>query len=192
MDAAAQLQGKKSMMNKAGGKTMTGHEHHMGMESTKDEIESSPIMKMELPETFQNNFSKSLNEYLKMKDAFVAGNATQVASLAKVASSKFKTLLVKELGKMEQAHVQKSIEMFNAIGNSLDLDEQRTHLVILNENVVAIAMNLQSSSETLYVQECPMANENKGAKWLSTEKEIRNPYYDSGMLTCGSVIKVIH
>ncbi|HDZ07390.1 hypothetical protein LCGC14_0118850 [marine sediment metagenome] len=191
MDAAAQLQGKKSMMNKTGGKTMTGHEHHMGMESTNDEMESSHIMKMELPETFQNNFSKSLNEYLKMKDAFVAGNATQVASLAKVASSKFKTLLVKDLGEMEQVHLQKSIEMFNAIGNSLDLDEQRTHLVILNENVVAIAMNLQSSSETLYVQECPMANENKGAKWLSTEKEIRNPYYDSGMLTCGSVVKVI-
>ena len=191
MDAAAQLQGKKSMMNKTGGKTMTGHEHHMDMESTNDEMESSHIMKMELPETFQNNFSKSLNEYLKMKDAFVAGNATQVASLAKVASSKFKTLLVKDLGEMEQVHLQKSIEMFNAIGNSLDLDEQRTHLVILNENVVAIAMNLQSSSETLYVQECPMANENKGAKWLSTEKEIRNPYYDSGMLTCGSVVKVI-
>jgi len=28
VDAAAQLQGKKSMMNKSGGKTMTGHENH--------------------------------------------------------------------------------------------------------------------------------------------------------------------
>jgi Cu(I)/Ag(I) efflux system membrane fusion protein len=32
IDAAAQLQGKKSMMNKKGGKTMTGHEGHDGME----------------------------------------------------------------------------------------------------------------------------------------------------------------
>lgn len=32
VDAAAQLKGKKSMMNKAGGQTMTGHEGHEGME----------------------------------------------------------------------------------------------------------------------------------------------------------------
>ena len=31
VDAAAQLQGKKSMMNNEGGKTMTGHEGHQGM-----------------------------------------------------------------------------------------------------------------------------------------------------------------
>lgn len=31
VDAAAQLQGKKSMMNHEGGKTMTGHEGHQGM-----------------------------------------------------------------------------------------------------------------------------------------------------------------
>ncbi|WP_282049044.1 efflux RND transporter periplasmic adaptor subunit [Maribacter aquivivus] len=191
MDAAAQLQGKKSMMNKTGGKTMTGHEHHKGMELNSGEIESSQMMKMEFPKTFQKNFSKSLSEYLKMKDAFVAGNTTQVASMAKESSSRFKTLSVENLGKMELAHVQKSIEMFNAIGNSVDIEEQRNYLVILNENVVAIAMELHSPSETLYVQECPMANDNKGAKWLSMEKEIRNPYYDSAMLTCGSVINVI-
>ena len=35
VDAAAQLQGKKSMMNKEGGKVMTGHEGHLGMENTE-------------------------------------------------------------------------------------------------------------------------------------------------------------
>ncbi|MDO7138466.1 efflux RND transporter periplasmic adaptor subunit [Algibacter lectus] len=34
VDAAAQLQGKKSMMNKKGGKVMTGHEDHLGIETT--------------------------------------------------------------------------------------------------------------------------------------------------------------
>jgi Cu(I)/Ag(I) efflux system membrane fusion protein len=33
VDAAAQLQGKKSMMNKNGGQVMTGHEGHVGMEN---------------------------------------------------------------------------------------------------------------------------------------------------------------
>jgi Cu(I)/Ag(I) efflux system membrane fusion protein len=32
-----------------------------------------------------------------------------------------------------------------------------------------------------------MANSNKGAYWLSLEKEIRNPYYGQAMLTCGEI-----
>ena len=38
IDAAAQLQGKKSMMNKEGGKTTTGHEGHTGMKMTSSDI----------------------------------------------------------------------------------------------------------------------------------------------------------
>jgi len=42
VDAAAQLQGKKSMMNKKGGKVMTGHEDHLGMETTKNTTSQKP------------------------------------------------------------------------------------------------------------------------------------------------------
>ena len=45
--------------------------------------------------------------------------------------------------------------------------------------------------ETIYVQHCPMADNNKGADWLSAEKEIKNPYFGSSMLTCGEVTKEI-
>lgn len=31
-----------------------------------------------------------------------------------------------------------------------------------------------------------MANTNKGAFWISEDKEIRNPYYGKQMMTCGS------
>jgi membrane fusion protein, copper/silver efflux system len=36
-----------------------------------------------------------------------------------------------------------------------------------------------------------MADSNKGADWLSLEKEIRNPYYGDAMLSCGSVERTI-
>jgi Cu(I)/Ag(I) efflux system membrane fusion protein len=42
---------------------------------------------------------------------------------------------------------------------------------------------------TIYVQHCPMADNNKGADWLSKEKEIKNPYFGNSMLTCGEVTK---
>jgi Cu(I)/Ag(I) efflux system membrane fusion protein len=52
---------------------------------------------------------------------------------------------------------------------------------------VPIAMSIENSTN-YYIQKCPMANNNKGAVWLSMEEEIRNPYYGDAMLTCGSVI----
>ena len=36
-----------------------------------------------------------------------------------------------------------------------------------------------------------MANNNQGAIWLSTDKEIKNPYFGDDMLTCGRVIDEI-
>ena len=43
VDAAAQLRGKKSMMNKAGGKTTTGHEGHTGMNDVQSDMETRPF-----------------------------------------------------------------------------------------------------------------------------------------------------
>ena len=41
--------------------------------------------------------------------------------------------------------------------------------------------------DTLTVASCPMAFDNKGAKWLQLGDKIQNPYFGSEMLTCGSV-----
>ena len=38
---------------------------------------------------------------------------------------------------------------------------------------------------------CPMANNGKGADWLSKENEVKNPYYGSMMLGCGKVTETI-
>ena len=171
VDAAAQLQGKKSMMN----------------QSTEEEKEMM-AMEMSLSTSFQEQFVKALPTYLELKDALVASNAEKVSDFAKVSSEKMKVISQKDLDKMLKTHLSKSIEMLDAIASNSNLENQRSHFVILNENLVAIAMNLESIDNPLYVQKCPMANNNKGAVWLSTEEEIRNPYYGDAMLTCGSVI----
>ena len=176
VDAAAQLQGKKSMMN----------------QSESDDQTQLINMEMELPEEFQKAFSKSLPSYLKMKDAFVDSDASQVSAFAKATSKSLKGIKTAYLQKMTKSHLTKSIEMLDAIAANKDLENQRAHFVILNENIVAIAMNLENVADKLYVQKCPMANNNKGAVWLSAEEAIRNPYYGDAMLTCGSVIDKIN
>lgn len=191
VDAAAQLQGKKSMMNKSGGKTMTGHEGHLGMQENNGNGISEETMKMEFPEGFQNEFKDALSSYLLLKDAFVASDAIQIAEAANSTLDMTKNIDLSNLGEMEKSHMSKNIEMLEAITDNEDLEDQRAHFVILNENMVAIASNLESVQNTIYVQRCPMANNNQGAIWLSAEKEIRNPYFGDAMLKCGSVIKTL-
>lgn len=49
-----------------------------------------------------------------------------------------------------------------------------------------------SKQETpIYYQFCPMANNGKGANWLSKENVVKNPYYGSMMLSCGKVTETI-
>ena len=198
VDAAAQLQGKKSMMNKAGGRTMTGHEGHLGMQENVVSDNSSAMMNlpagkagMEFSESFNEQFEMGLPVYLKLKDALVASDAKQTSMEAKAMMEVLEKIDNSKLGNMEKAHFSKIIEMLKAIAVNQDIENQRTHFVILNENIVAIANNLNSLDDVLYVQQCPMANSNKGAVWLSAEEEIRNPYYGDAMLTCGSVIDSI-
>lgn len=175
VDAAAQLQGKKSMMNQ---------------QMMQDESAMMGDMEMSFSNAFSSDFNKALPSYLKMKDAFVASDAGQVSAFAKATSKKLKEISITELGKMEKQHLTKSIEMLDAIATNDNLENQRAHFVILNENIVPIAMNIENSAN-YYVQKCPMANNNKGTVWLSTEEEIKNPYYGDAMLTCGSVIEEI-
>ncbi|NAY90793.1 efflux RND transporter periplasmic adaptor subunit [Muricauda sp. JGD-17] len=191
VDAAAQLQGKRSMMNKTGGKTMTGHEGHIGKQEDMGSDSSKEMMKMEFSDNFQKDFEAVLPAYLKLKDALVASDAPKTSMDANATLKILKKLDLSNTGAMEKAHIHKIIEMLEAIANKEDLENQRTHFVILNENMVAIASNLDSLGNTFYVQKCPMANNNKGAVWLSTENEIRNPYYGDAMLKCGSVVKII-
>jgi Cu(I)/Ag(I) efflux system membrane fusion protein len=175
VDAAAQLQGKASMMNQDRGAK--------GNEMSE--------MKMEFPKNFQNVLKEALLPYLQMKDAFVDSHSEEVSKYAKLTLQQMNKLQKDDLGQMEKSHVEKSIEMLDAISGNKNLENQRAHFVLLNENMIAIAMNVNDFSQKLFVQKCPMANNNKGALWLSVDENIRNPYYGETMMTCGAIIDTI-
>lgn len=190
VDAAAQLQGKKSMMNNTGGKTMTGHEGHTGVQENHDSPTAmKQTMKMNFSDSFQKDFKPVLLAYLKVKDALVASDAPQTVVSAKATLEALNAIPTSNLGKMEKEHFNASIKMLEAIAAKTNLNNQRSHFVLLNEHLVALVSAFSTLENTLYVQQCPMANNNQGAVWLSVEKDIRNPYFGAAMLKCGSTIK---
>jgi len=72
--------------------------------------------------------------------------------------------------------------------NAGKLEHQREHFVLLSKDINDL-IKAFGSNRQLYQDYCPMADDGKGAIWISETKEIKNPYQGSKMLTCGSVKK---
>ena len=78
-----------------------------------------------------------------------------------------------------------------AISSTKDLKAQRLAFANLNEELIKLLKNSGLDQGNLYVAHCPMALNDEGASWVSTSKEIRNPYFGDSMLTCGSVTETL-
>ncbi len=71
------------------------------------------------------------------------------------------------------------------------MDEFREAFRRVSVPMIALTVAFKPNTQPLYVHHCPMANDSKGADWLSASKEVKNPYYGQSMLTCGEVTSTI-
>ncbi|MFV0573112.1 MAG: efflux RND transporter periplasmic adaptor subunit [Xanthomarina gelatinilytica] len=197
VDAAAQLQGKKSMMNKQGGKTMTGHEGHLGMDNNTSKNESDHTNmneRLKVSEKFQEQLKVVYNNYINLKDALVkedskgsSQNATSILSNL----SKVDMKLLKDEAHNHWMAVETEIKSSaTSIAGSQDIKTQRNHFKHVSSQLIK-AVQIFGVQEKVYVEFCPMSDNNNGAYWLSKEEQIRNPYFGDAMLTCGEVKQVI-
>lgn len=67
-----------------------------------------------------------------------------------------------------------------------DIEVQRKNFVQVTESMETMLEGALKSG-TIYKQYCPMAFNDTGAYWLSTNREILNPYFGDKMLKCGRV-----
>lgn len=197
VDAAAQLQGKKSMMNQEGGKTMTGHEGHLGMQEDGSgenmDVTNHSQMKerIRVSNKFQNQLEQVFDDYILLKDALVNDDTKGAQQAGEQINQSLKKVDMKLLSD-KKAHnhwmtIRKELKSSaNAIENSSDIAAQRGHFKHLSAHMIS-GVQLFGVNQNVYIQFCPMANNNKGAYWISLEEEVRNPYYGEAMLTCGEV-----
>ena len=181
VDASAQLQGKKSMMNKDGGKTMTGHEGHtMDMMTEKVDFNS----------TVEKSFQPVIDAYINLKDALIQSDV----SLASSKSEAFRKALEElPVSQREQTHNYWSIlhKTSKGINENVSLEHQRKQFQMVSDKLIEMVRNFDEVNDKLFVQFCPMADNNNGAFWLSKEEQVLNPYFGDVMLKCGSVKEVI-
>lgn len=198
IDAAAQLQGVKSMMNKGGGKTSTGHQGHTGMQnltSNSDGKHDSINTRIQVSSTFQAQLKSVFDSYISLKDALVKDDMHAVKNQTTVILSNLNKVDVKLLSNDDSHKKWMSFESeinsaLVSIGKATTINDQRDYFMKLSSNLTS-AVEVFGINQKVYSQFCPMANGNKGAYWLSSEAKILNPYFGDAMLTCGSVKKII-
>jgi Cu(I)/Ag(I) efflux system membrane fusion protein len=196
VDAAAQLQGKKSMMNKTGGKVMTGHENHSGTQE-KDGQQQEPhkLERIQVSSKFQKQLNDVFTNYLSVKDALVNDDN----SLAQKSAYNLNEILKKVDMKLLTDNKSHNLWMnfLKEINNSskeistvTDIEIQREHFINLSNNI-SKSIEVFGINKKVYKQFCPMADNDIGAIWLSTSAKIMNPYFGASMLHCGNVEAII-
>ena len=174
IDASAQLSGSRSMMHpdvKVGGPSKENKE-------TADRI------------------SEAVKVYMGIKEALVKGQTDEAA--------RHSVEMIRELDKadpkgdagetvagweeMEQAMEQ----ALKQISNGKDLATQRNGFSSLSKALSEAVGSYGWTSpgkDTLYLDFCPMAENDRGGYWLSMDREIRNPYFGDEMLQCGEIVR---
>ncbi|WP_417197049.1 efflux RND transporter periplasmic adaptor subunit [Bizionia sp.] len=193
IDAAAQLQGKKSMMNKA-----SGHEAHQNREEAASNETKAPFNlneRVNVPKAFQNQLKTVFNDYIQLKDALVEDDSQKVQSKSKELIENTAKVDMKLLKNNDVHNHWMALETdikaaAIAISKTTDIKVQRTNFKSLSRQLTN-AIEVFGINEKVYHQYCPMVDNNKGAYWLSKEETVFNPYFGDAMLTCGDVKQVI-
>jgi hypothetical protein len=152
-------------------------------------------MKMNHSEMTMKSDAKAeaiLWDYFNLKDALVNDDSKEAAEAGSKLLVSLKAFNRKTYEGMQQMEL---IEIIVDATKHADyiakspIDTQREHFKTLSKDVTDL-LAITGTANTLYEQFCPMYD--KGSAWLSTTKEVKNPYYGSKMLKCGSVKKQIN
>ncbi|PCJ64342.1 MAG: efflux transporter periplasmic adaptor subunit [Bacteroidetes bacterium] len=187
IDAAAQLAGKPSMMNPEGGKSSVGH-NHGGASMQMDNQKSSVVS---ISSEANNSLKNLFDSYMKIKNNLVQDDfeSSQESllefeiQLKQISMSLFK-------GENHNIWMKHSVTLKKLIiqyKTSIDVKEARDNFIHISEQMIMIGKSLKPKLDKIYVQYCPMADRNNGARWLSKSKNIMNPYFGEAMLKCGEV-----
>jgi Protein of unknown function (DUF3347) len=157
------------------------HEHDTAPAATKRDIEA----------TANKNTATTgiIDGYLQIKNGLVADDKDKAAAGANALLVAFKGFDMAKLSTDQHKEYMEILENAQEQAEHITknpIDHQREHFEVLSTDIKDM-IALLGTDKTLYEVFCPMANDGKGAIWLSEVKEIKNPYMGSKMMTCGEI-----
>lgn len=131
-------------------------------------------------------------DYMTMKDALVATNKEDAAKAGLAMGTALNNFDVSTYTEQQQKTLKDIItdakEHAEHISVS-EMDHQREHFKALSKDVTDM-IAITGADAKIYEMSCPMYD--GGSNWLSSSKEVRNPYYGDKMLDCGKMEKELN
>jgi copper chaperone CopZ len=158
-------------------------------QSDKNHKSTTPVVKPEI-----SHLTAVFDHYFAVKDALVKTDGNTASAKAKELLKAINAVKMGQLANDEHVvwmKVMKDLALdAEHIGDTKETSHQRDHFINLSTNMYDL-IKVSKHDAPIYYQHCPMANNGKGANWLSKENKVQNPYYGSVMLTCGKVVETI-
>jgi hypothetical protein len=156
-------------------KTETSASHdNAAVEKAQSATTDNPVLK-------NGKLNAVYQHYVHLTTALTNGNAAE----AKIAANAI------EAGAEVVTGAQGIATAAAKITAASDIEAQRAAYSGMSKDMAELIKKEGLSGGELYVAFCPMAFNDKGAYWISTSKEIRNPYFGEKMLGCGEVQETI-
>lgn len=142
----------------------------------------------------ENQLKTLFDNYFAIKDALVKTDGNLASAKATELLSAINAIKMETL-KMDEHVVWMKVgislkEDAEHIADTKDAGHQRDHFATLSKSIYEL-IKVSKQDTPIYFQHCPMANEGKGADWLSKENTIKNPYFGAMMLSCGKTVESI-
>jgi len=158
-------------------------------------VESSTQEAKDIDATSPKNTSLSgiIDSYLEIKNALAENDKDGAAKGGIMMLAAFSNF---DLAQLTEAQHNEYMEiMENSKTHAVHVIKypigHQEHFESLSNNVKDL-IALIGTDKKLYLDFCPMYNNKKGAIWFSETKEIKNPYLEGEMPTCGKILKQIN
>lgn len=142
----------------------------------------------------KNDALKTVSDnYFALADALVKTDKSLAATKSKQLLNALNMVTTpnKNIQTAWSKHSKKIMSLAEQISKSKNITQQRSLFHYLSTGMYEL-LKAADYEHNLYYMHCPMFDKGKGANWLSKEKEIKNPYYGSQMLTCGNIKETIN
>jgi hypothetical protein len=161
----------------------------------KKEEKQKPLAVGENTGTFNQSFGKLLIAYYGVKDALVASDTAKATAAALELGIAADSLKVDEIKGDSTGVIKETARTFagtisgsaKGLAGEKDLSAKRKEFEMIADAMWSLTRTVRYDGQKVYWQYCPMAFNNKGAYWMSNEREIKNPYFGHDMLECGEV-----
>jgi Cu(I)/Ag(I) efflux system membrane fusion protein len=183
IDSDLQIQAKPSMMSPQHGESIVRNRENTRMDAKKPKPGAAQI-----PGDFKKSIDSVANAYFDIQYALSRNNLENakkggeklLKKLTAVDMNLIKVSIHMEWMKQEKILKEASQKLIKAN----DIEAARVQLEVLTESMTAVIKTFGKGKTVVFRFHCPMAFNNKGAYWLQTNKETRNPYFGESMLLC--------